>query len=69
MTKCYRTIICRDVACNVTTPYKFQAKLPLLLIHRDVMYAGFAGAKTSHAQSTFPKGKKKPDLKEIGFFK
>jgi len=33
------------------------------------MYAGFAGAKTSHAQSTFPKGKKKPDLKEIGFFK
>jgi len=26
-----------------------QAKLPLLLIHRDVMYTGFAGAKTCHA--------------------
>jgi hypothetical protein len=24
-------------------------KRPLLLIHRDVMYTGFAGAKTCHA--------------------
>jgi len=31
-------------------------KLPLPLIHRDVMYAGFAGAKTCHAPYLRPTG-------------
>jgi len=41
--------------------YKFMQSFRILLIHMDVMYASFAGAKTCHAPYLRPVGNKEVD--------